>query len=672
MGSVGTTQPSSNIYQTDFKGVTWDQDHWTLSTTQVEPHKFQARGSVANGYLGINVASVGPFFEKDLAIDGGDVISGWPLYSRRQTFATIAGFWDSQAHTASDNFDWLAQYGSDSVISGVPHWAGLVLDLGNGTYLDSSVDINTLSHFQSSYDFKAGVLSWSYTWTPSGNKGSYQITYRMFANKLYVNQAVVNMEVTASQDGSATIVNLLDGDAAVRTEPVDTGDDAGTIYSAVRPFGIHNVTAYIYANMVGSNGADMSSRKVITGKPYISVNASTIAQSMDVNFKAGKAVQVTKFVGGASTDAFANPQQVAKDAAATATKNGYAKSLRSHITEWETVMPESSVDSFAFPQNGTLPNDMHIIDSAIISVTNTYYLLQNTASQNAIKQAGTNQINVDSISVGGLTSDSYAGQVFWDADVWMQPGLTASHPEAAQRISNYRVERYGMAKENIATNYAGSQNNTYFSPDAAVYPWTSARFGNCTATGPCWDYEYHINGDIGLALINQWMTSGDTQTFKDTLFPIYNSVATLYADLLVRNGSSWTLLNMTDPDEYANHVNAGGFTMPLIAETLLHANSFRQEFGLAQNQTWNEMAANVLVIRENGVTLEFTTMNGSAVVKQADVVLDTYPLAYTANYTQQDSLNDLDYVSISLTRLNSKHADMFHSTRTSSLLTALP
>lgn len=55
------------------------------------------------------------------------------------------------------------------------------------------------------------------------------------------------------------------------------------------------------------------------------------------------------------------------------------------------------------------------------------------------------------------------------------------------------------------------------------------------------------------------------------------------------------------------------------------------------------MANNVLVIRENGVTLEFTTMNGSAVVKQADVVLNTYPLDYTSNYTTQDSLNDLDY-----------------------------
>lgn len=93
-------------------------------------------------------------------------------------------------------------------------------------------------------------------------------------------------------------------------------------------------------------------------------------------------------------------------------------------------------------------------------------------------------------------------------------------------------------------------------------------------------------------------------------------------------------------------MDAGGFTMPLIAHTLQHANAFRQDFGLEENATWDQMADNVLILRENDVTLEFTTMNGSAVVKQADVVMVTYPLGYTANYTSQNSLNDLDYVSI--------------------------
>jgi trehalose/maltose hydrolase-like predicted phosphorylase len=88
--------------------------------------------------------------------------------------------------------------------------------------------------------------------------------------------------------------------------------------------------------------------------------------------------------------------------------------------------------------------------------------------------------------------------------------------------------------------------------------------------------------------------------------------------------------------------------MPLIAETLQKANSFRQQFGIEQNKTWNDMASNVLVLRENGVTLEFTAMNGTAVVKQADVIMLTYPLSYGTNYSAQDALNDLDYVSLPL------------------------
>ena len=37
-------------------------------------------------------------------------------------------------------------------------------------------------------------------------------------------------------------------------------------------------------------------------------------------------------------------------------------------------------------------------------------------------------------------------------------------------------------------------------------------------------------------------------------------------------------------------------------------------------------------------------MNGSVSVKQADVVLDTFPLNYQNNYTQAQKLEDLDYV----------------------------
>lgn len=543
---------ASHVYPTDFEGVTWDQENWILETTKLEQGVFQTRGSVANGYFGISVASVGPFFEIDSTQDGDEATSGWPLFSRRQSFATISGFYDAQETTNSTNYPWLEQYGWDSVISGIPHWSGLILDLGDDTYLDATVDNKTISHFRSAYDFKSGILSWSYTWTPKGDKGSFRITYRLFANKLYINQAVVDLVIVPSKDTEATVVNVLDGASAVRTDFVKSDEDDEAIYTAVRPNGIANVTAYIYGNLTGSSAVDLASRKIVSDKPYLSSNDSSIGQSVNVKLKAGQPARVTKYVGAASSDAFENPQEVAKNATVTALKNGYNKSLRDHVSEWAHVMPEDSVDSYALPENGTLPADSIIVDSAIIAVANTYYLLQNTIGKNAISKSSADSLNDNSIVVGGLVSDSYGGQVFWDADLWMQPGLTTSHPEAAQAITNYRIKMYDQAKENIKTAYAGSQNKTDFSPSAAIFPWTSGRFGNCTATGPCWDYEYHLNGDIGLALINQWVTSGDTESFKNDLFPIFDSAATLYADLLKPNGSSWTLTNLTDPVSFRN------------------------------------------------------------------------------------------------------------------------
>lgn len=633
------------IYQTQFPGVTWDQQNWRLQSTELKQGHYPSRGSVANGYIGLNVAGAGPFFEVDTPVNG-DVINGWPLFSERQTFAGLSGFYDVQATTNESNYPWLSQYGYDSVISGIPHWGGLVIDLGDGEYLDATVDNSTISDYTTTYDYKAGVLSWDYTWSPQNkNNASFGISYKIFANKLDINQAAVQLRITPSANGTASVVNVIDGYAAVRTQFVTSGNDSDAIFTAVKPTNINNVTAWVYSVLDGDDNAfDFSSATLVTDKPYINANDSSIAQAVDATFTAGTTVTITKFVGIASTDAFADPQKTAKEAALAGRISGFDDRLRSHVSEWAQIMPDDSVDDFTFA-NGTLPNDIFIIESSVMAVVSPYYLLQNTIGNNALRRVDNAPVNIWSIPVGGLSSDSYAGQIFWDADLWMQPGLVVAFPESAKRISNYRVATYPQALANAQTSFAGSKNKTTFSSDAAIYSWTSGRYGNCTATGPCWDYEYHLNGDIGISLVNQWVASGDTDTFQSTLFPIYNSVATLYADLLQKNGSLYTLTNMTDPDEYANNVDAGGYTMTLIAQTLLNANAFRQQFGLEQNSTWTDMADNVLVIRENDVTLEYTAMNDSVAVKQADVVLSTFPLDYTQNYTSSDALNDLDYVS---------------------------
>lgn len=635
---------TSSIYATRFSGVTWDNANWQLTTTNLDQGHYQSRISVANGYHGINVAALGPFFEVDSPVDGDD-INGWPLFSRRQTFATVGGFWDSQPNTNGTNFPWLYQYGWDTAISGIPHWSGIVVDLGGSDVLDASTDGTTISNFVSTLDTKNGLMNWAFTWTPPGH-GAFNVSYQIFAHKLQVNQAFVSLNITSERTTNVTIANVLNGDCAVRTTPGQKGVDAGMIFTSVQPNGIDNVTAFVYAQL-SANGARV--RAVQQGnwdRPYVGNNESSIATGLNVTLPAGKTASFVKYVGIASTDGYARPGLVARNAALSAYEAGYGASLYTHIAEWSSLFTSSSVDDFSYPENGTLPDDPYIVEAAITAVTNPFYLLQNTISENAIVTAANASINSHSIAVGGLGSDSYAGQIFWDAEIWMQPGLVTTFPFAGKGIASYRVARYQQALANTLTASASSKNHTDFSSNAAVFPWTSGRFGNCTATGPCFDYEYHINGDIGQEFTNYWITSGDTEYFESDLFPVYDSVASFYSDILQKNGSRWSLTNMTDPDEYANHVNDGGFTMALISNHLSNANTFRSLFDRQPNSTWTTQAQNVQIGHDAdaNVVLEYIGMNGSVSVKQADVILNTYPLSYTGqNYTAQDSLSDLDY-----------------------------
>lgn len=537
------------LYQTKFDGVAWDNTNWRLTTKVLDQGHYQSRGSISNGYLGINVAAAGPFFELDVPVSG-DVINGWPLFSRRQTFATVSGFYGLQPSLNGSNFEWMNQYGGESVISGVPHWSGLILELDDGKYLDATVDNTTVSDFSSTLDMKEGILSWQYTWKPHGRKESFNILYQLFAHKLHVNQAVVHMEITPSADVSASIVNVIDGYSAVRTEFTGSGierEDEDMIYTSVSPTGVHNVTAHFYAAMAGTPEFDRSSHSIVTDKPYVHTNESSIAQSIPATFRANQTAKITKFVGAASSDGFSDPKGVARSAAVQALRNGYDSLLKSHIDEWASIFPKDSIDNFSNPETGLLPQDDHIISSAVAAVANPYYILQSTVGANALKAVGNAPIDKGSVAVGGLTSDSYGGMIFWDADIWMQPGFVAAFPEAAQSFTNFRLAKYDQALANAHTTFTSSKNRTFISEDAAIYPWASGRYGNCTGTGPCFDYQYHLNGDIGLQIINNWVTTGDTEHFKTSLFPVYNSIATMFADLLERNGTKWTITNMTDP-----------------------------------------------------------------------------------------------------------------------------
>lgn len=564
-------------YNTRYDNVTWDDSTWTLRTTNFNPGLYQSRQSLSNGYIGISLAAAGPFFEIDHQPDPLNNLNGWPLFDRRQAFAGLAGFYDRQARTNGTNYPWLLQYGDESVASGLPHWSGLSIE-ANDVMLDANTDPSTISNFSSSMDHKRALLTWDYIWTPaarkplvptitqipdgqpqapygSSNQGcSLHIIYTAFVNKLYVNRAAVQAQVTALGRGcgNLTFHDVLAGNASVRTNFVGKGSDGNaSIWSAVSPDGVSNVTAFVYSTLRISGVSNIGNRRILSADPNNSVNQSSISQTISGSIAQGQTIIVEKYIGAASSDAFPNPQQIAKENSQSGAGAGWADQIQQHTSEWLQILTPDSVDSYKNPTSGLIPNNSNLVDLEITAVTNPFHMLQNTVGTNAIIMADNNtMLDVDSIAVCGLASSCYAGMIFWDVEVWMAPGLQVSHPAATKQISNYRVAKSSMARANINTAYQSSQNATgEFAAGGVVFPWTSGRYGNCTGTGPCFDYEYHINGDIGLEMYNYLAVSGDWQYFRDELSPIYDGVAQLYSQVLTFNETvgKWTLLNATDP-----------------------------------------------------------------------------------------------------------------------------
>ncbi|KAI9743112.1 MAG: hypothetical protein M1818_003407 [Claussenomyces sp. TS43310] len=623
----------------DFSIVTanlsnWNQSDWSLTTDYYLPAQYQSRISLANGYVGASLAAAGPFFEVDVNQtdpSGTQPRNGWPLFDTRLSFSTISGFFDIQANETGTNYEWLEQDGWESIIAGIPHPTGIIFAFGDEV-LDAKVSNTSISDFSSSLSFKTGVATWNYTWSPGRSPASFLVTFTAIFSRVRPNVIAVQASITPSQDVEGTVTDFLDGSSALRAYSAGKAlGNGSTIVSAVHPEGLANITAYVVSTAAFDNGfADISSRSPASSN--LGANETTIGQTFNTTLKAGQKAVFTKFVGVASNDKFPDPEVTATQASVTAQQDGWDRLFAEHVEAWGVLMTESAIDNFTDPVTGVLPKDSNVLDIQISSVANTYYLLQNVVPD------GTG-LNDNSIAVGGLSSDSYGGLIFWDADYWMAPGLNLAFPSLSKQISNFRVKQHPQALENAAMN--GYPNGS------SLYSWTAGKYGNCTGTGPCVDYEYHLNYDIAFNLLQQYNVTNNETWFDNGPKQIIRSTAIMTGHLLEYNATtrSYWLRNMTDPDEYANNVDNGAFTIASAATLLDIANRFRRGEGLPINETWAQQSAGIEFPRAaSSITLEYQTMTDDVQVKQADVVLLTYPLDYThSNYSIADKLLDLDY-----------------------------
>lgn len=97
--------------------------------------------------------------------------------------------------------------------------------------------------------------------------------------------------------------------------------------------------------------------------------------------------------------------------------------------------------------------------------------------------ANTRPGSSDSIAPAGLTSDNYAGMVFWDAETWMYPGLLATRPDLARSVVEYRYRTRAAARANAEK--LGHKGLFYPGRARARAVWTpSARAGTRRTASP--------------------------------------------------------------------------------------------------------------------------------------------------------------------------------------------
>lgn len=604
-----TSQDSSSI-------PSYDPSTWVITSTSFSQNTFQSQAYSANGYIGVRVPVEGTGYwrqRNESDPSGQWPTNGWPLFDPRFSASMVAGFYDNQPNTTGVNFPELLP--GESVIATLPTWSTLILQDEKKNTFDVFVDNSTVSHYRQSFSIRNGVVQTKLTWQPASI--AYDITYTVFTHRTHINLGLASLSVNASTNATLTVLSKLDGAGSWRTTFVDKGDlGNNTIYTAVRPNGISNVTAYEVAKTVVSGNSFSLSNTSVVDVHF--ANASTIQQAfkLQVGFAA---VNMTKYVGIASSDAFHDPFAVARQTVDQYSSQSLKSLLQSNDEAWGLIWDDGDI---------VIPGDQQLQ----IAVRSTLWnLMANLLPGN--KSTG---LGDHSIGVGGLGSDSYGGLIFWDADLWMQPGILALHPEYALNINNYRSKLHSQAIANA---------KKYQDP-GAVYPWTSGRFGNCTATGPCIDYEYHINTDIAHSFWNYFLSTGDTNWLATTGYPVIRDAANFFAADVVMNGSTggnYFTYNLTDPDEFANFKDNGAFTNAAISELMGWATEASTLVNATPSSNWSRIAGLIEVPVDNtsDITKEFSAMNGSVQVKQADAVLLTYPLAY--DQPSQRAVNNADF-----------------------------
>jgi trehalose/maltose hydrolase-like predicted phosphorylase len=199
------------------------------------------------------------------------------------------------------------------------------------------------------------------------------------------------------------------------------------------------------------------------------------------------------------------------------------------------------------------------------------------------------------VGARGLSGTGYSGHVFWDADVFVLPAVTAMDPTAAAAMIRYRLRRLDSAR--TWARAAGRHG--------ARFPWESAASGDdVTPPGArvggrrtpilTGQLEEHITADVAWAAAHyaSWTGLG-----TPTVAPLLTETARYWASRCRLDAAGSAHIDgVIGPDEYHERVNDNAFTN-VMARWNLRAGAdaaSRAETAPAETAWWRELAGRLI------------------------------------------------------------------------------
>ncbi|HEX4224229.1 MAG TPA: discoidin domain-containing protein [Pseudonocardiaceae bacterium] len=559
-------------------------DAWVLTNNVYTPSDYTQEPFVGNGYLAQRLPAIGAGFEGDGALGTGN----WPLNNDRSTTALVAGVYQNA--------------GGTDAIATLPTWSDLPFTV-DGHVLDANVSTSQISEFQQTLDMFTGTVTTTFRWTPAPGRAA-TVTYEVLANRDRMHLGQVRASITPSWSGSLSVTSLLNGAGAQRITPtsrsVDTTTDTATVQLTTPG---RDTSVAETARLVAGPGVAVSQRDAVLPAD----DAATAGEQWTVPVRARSTYVFTKYVGISTSKDPDDPVTVARNTVDDAVAIGWQRLLDAHTTQWAalwrrrvTVAGQPSVQN---------------------AVNSSFYLLYSSL------RAGVNF----SIPPAGLSSDNYAGLIFWDADTWMFPTLLALHPELARSIVMFRYDTIGAAEANARS--AGYQGGSW--------AWDNGPTATCGGLAPCANYEDHLQSDISLAQWQYYEATGDQGWLRAYGYPVIKDAAEFWASRVSMGvDGKYHIDDVTGPDEYTSGVDDESATNAGAIIALRNAIAAAQVLGVAPDPAWARIAADIDVETDSDGTHPEYPGYTDEPVKQADTVLMTYPFGYvTGNQMAAADLN---------------------------------